>query len=91
MKYLNQNGFTREYNRIPSYYIFNATEEINCEETKEIVHNFSGVTITNVYCFGHVWGVINVKKGTERDWMCKLRKSKIVKDTSLNGIFSIND
>ncbi|MCK5043579.1 hypothetical protein KAR52_01075 [Candidatus Pacearchaeota archaeon] len=89
LEYLNQNGFTREPHRIPSYYMFNAEGGINCKKATEIANNFPGVIVTNVYCFGHVWGVIDVRWGTERYWMCKLRKSDIVRDTDLNGIISM--
>ncbi len=86
LEYLNQSGFTREYSRVPTTYIFEAKEGINCEGAKEIAHNYKNATVTNVYCFGHVGGVVKVRKGTEIYWVCKLRKNELIEDTHVNGI-----
>lgn len=90
LEYLNQNGFTSQEHRNPRLFLFTAEESINCKIAKDIFYSYPDVSVTYTHCFGHVWGVVEVKKGTEKRWICKLRKSDIVKDTRLNGITSIN-
>jgi hypothetical protein len=86
LDYLSKRGFVRQYSRVPSTYIFEAPDYVNCKIANEIANGYLGASISDVHCFGHVWGVVYVKKGTERYWMCKLLESEIVKDTNLNGI-----
>jgi hypothetical protein len=90
LEYLNQNGFTREYNRIPSYYIFEAEENVNCKRANEIAYSYTNTSVSRVYCFGHVWGVVHVEEGTEKYWLCRLRENDIVEDTHFNGIGTTN-
>jgi hypothetical protein len=88
LEYLNQSGFVRQPNRIPNYFIFIAKEGINCKMANDIFYSYPNVSVTKTYCFGHVWGIVKVKKGTEGMWICRLRKSEIVANTGFNGILT---